>query len=178
MAVKAQAKYVRVAPRKVREVVDLIRGKSVAEARSTLFFANRNAARIVAKVLNSAVANAENNNALSADDLYVKEARVDEGPTLKRWKFRAMGRVNRIRKRSSHITIAVEQKGGPFLVGQKVHPGGFRVGDHPRLEVALVHREGIQAVPGRGRAASASTSCASSPTPVCRASSSARTRTT
>jgi len=110
MAVRAQAKYIRVAPRKAREVVDLIRGKSVVEARSTLFFANRNAARVVAKVLNSAVANAENNNALSADSLYVKEARVDEGPTLKRWQFRAMGRVNRIRKRSSHITIAVEQR--------------------------------------------------------------------
>src|SRR5450756_741763 len=89
MAVRAQAKYIRVAPRKAREVVDLIRGKSVAEARSTLFFANRNAARVVARVLNSAVANAENNKALSADDLYVKEARVDEGPTLKRWQFRA-----------------------------------------------------------------------------------------
>jgi ribosomal protein L22 len=65
---------------------------------------------VVAAVLDSAVANAEHNNALSADDLYVKEARVDEGPTLKRWQFRAMGRVNRIRKRSSHITIAVEQR--------------------------------------------------------------------
>ncbi len=110
MAVQAQAKYVRVAPRKVREAADLIRGKSVAEARSTLFLTNRNAARIVAKVLNSAVANAEHNVALSADELYVKEARVDEGPTLKRWQFRAMGRVNRIRKRSSHIMIAVEQR--------------------------------------------------------------------
>ncbi len=110
MAVRAQAKYVRVAPRKVREVVDLIRGRSVAEARSTLTLTNRNAARVVEKVLNSAVANAENNAGLSADELVVKEARVDEGPTLKRWRFRAMGRVNRIRKRSSHITIAVEQR--------------------------------------------------------------------
>jgi large subunit ribosomal protein L22 len=73
-------------------------------------FANRGASGIVAKVLNSAVANAENNNSMSADDLYVKEAYVDEGPTLKRWKFRAMGRVNRIRKRSSHITIAVDER--------------------------------------------------------------------
>jgi len=112
MAVKATAKYVRVAPRKAREAGDLIRGKSVAEARSTLFFANRNSARVVAAVLDSAVANAEPNNALSADDLYVKEVRVDEGPTLKRWQFRAMGRVNRIRKRSSHITVAVEQREG------------------------------------------------------------------
>jgi large subunit ribosomal protein L22 len=112
MAVRAQAKYVRVSPRKAREVVDLIRGKSVAEARSVLFFANRNAARLVAKVLESAVANAEHNNGLSADELYVKEARVDEGPTLKRWRFRAMGRVNLIRKRTSHITVAVEQREG------------------------------------------------------------------
>jgi large subunit ribosomal protein L22 len=112
MAVKATAKYVRVAPRKAREAADLIRGKSVAEARSVLFFANRNSARVVAEVLNSAVANAEHNNALSADDLYVQEVRVDEGPTLKRWQFRAMGRVNRIRKRSSHITVAVDQREG------------------------------------------------------------------
>jgi large subunit ribosomal protein L22 len=110
MAVRAQAKFLRVTPRKAREVVDLIRGKSVTDARSTLFFANRNAARVIAKVLDSAVANAEHNNALSVEDLYVKEARVDDGPTLKRWRFRAMGRVNRIRKRSSHVTIAVEQR--------------------------------------------------------------------
>jgi large subunit ribosomal protein L22 len=111
-AVRAQAKYVRVSPRKVREVVDLIRGKSVADARATLFFTKRGAAQVVAKVLNSAVANAENNNGLAAADLVVREAYVNEGPTLKRWKFRAMGRVNRIRKRSSHITIAVDEKEG------------------------------------------------------------------
>ena len=112
MAVRAQARYVRVSPRKAREVVDLIRGKSVAEARSVLFFANRNAARLVAKVLESAVASAEHNNGLSADELYVKEARVDEGPTLKRWRFRAMGRVNRILKRSSHVTVILDEKTG------------------------------------------------------------------
>ena len=110
MAVRAQAKYVRVAPRKARDVVDQIRGKSVPDARATLLLANRGAAILVAKVLNSAVANAENNNGLVADQLYVKEAKVDEGPTMKRWKFRAMGRVNRIRKRTSHITVAVEQR--------------------------------------------------------------------
>jgi large subunit ribosomal protein L22 len=110
MSVRAQAKYVRVAPRKAREAVDLIRGKSVSEARSKLMFANRNSARVVAKVLNSAVANAENNNSLVADDLFVKEAFVDEGPTMKRWRFRAMGRVYRVRKRTSHITVAVEQR--------------------------------------------------------------------
>lgn len=111
MAVKAQAKFIPVGPQKMREAADLVRGKSVAEARSTLFFANRTSARLITKVLNSAVANAEHNNGLSADQLYVKEIRVDEGPTLKRWKFRAMGRVSRIAKRSCHVTIAVEQKG-------------------------------------------------------------------
>jgi large subunit ribosomal protein L22 len=110
MAVKATAKYVRVSPRKAREVIDLIRGKSVTEARTTLTFTNRGAARHVGQVLNSAVANAENNNDLAADDLYVKEARVDEGPTMKRWRFRAMGRVYRVRKRTSHITVAVEER--------------------------------------------------------------------
>jgi large subunit ribosomal protein L22 len=99
-----------VAPRKARDVVDQIRGKSVADARATLLLANRGAAILVGKVLNSAVANAENNNGLVAEELYVKEAKVDEGPTMKRWKFRAMGRVNRIRKRTSHITVAVEQR--------------------------------------------------------------------
>lgn len=111
MAVRAHAKYIPLGPQKMREAIDLIRGKSVAEARSTLFFTNRSAARVIEKVLNSAVANAEHNAALSADELYVKEARVDEGPTLKRYSFRSMGRVNRIHKRSSHVTIAVEQKG-------------------------------------------------------------------
>ena len=91
-------------------MVDLIRGKSVVDARATLVFTNRAAAQVVAKVLNSAVANAENNDNMSADDLFVKEAFVDEGPTLKRWQFRAMGRVNRIRKRSSHITITVDER--------------------------------------------------------------------
>jgi len=110
MAVKATAKYVRVSPRKAREVIDLIRGKSVADARSTLTFTNRDAAEKVARVLNSAVANAENNESLAADDLFVKEAFVDEGPTMRRWRFRAMGRVYRVRKRTSHITVAVEQR--------------------------------------------------------------------
>ena len=112
MAVRAQAKYVRVAPRKARDVIDQIRGKSVADARATLLLTNRGAAKLVAQVLNSAVANAEHNNNMAADELYVKDARVDEGPTMKRWRFRAMGRVNRIEKRTSHITVAVEQREG------------------------------------------------------------------
>ena len=108
MAVRAQAKYVRVAPRKAREVVDLIRGKSVAEARSTLFFANRNAARVVARVLNSAVANAEQKaEHLDVDDLVVSRAFVNEGPRQKRVRPAPMGRAYRYQRRTSTITVVV-----------------------------------------------------------------------
>lgn len=106
---KAVAKTVRIAPRKVRLVVDAIRGKSVADAISTLHFANRGAAEAVEKVLMSAIANAEHNYDLYAEDLYVKEAYVDEGPTLKRFRPRAQGAASAINKRTSHITIVVSE---------------------------------------------------------------------
>lgn len=108
--VNATAKYVRVSPRKARQVVDLIRGKSVSEAKAILQLTPRGAAPLVGKVLASAVANAENNNDMVADDLVVVRAYVDEGPTLKRFKPRAMGRATRIRKRTSHITISVDER--------------------------------------------------------------------
>ena len=107
MEVKAVTRFVRVAPRKARIVVDLVRGKSVTEAREILAFCERAAAETVAKTLNSAVANAEHNNHLRADSLVVKRAFVDEGPTLKRIRPRAKGSASRIRKRTSHITIVV-----------------------------------------------------------------------
>ena len=107
---KATAKIVRIAPRKVRLVVDEVRGKSVAEAISTLRFANRGAAKPVEKVLNSAVANAEHNFDLNAEDLYISEAYVNEGPTLKRFRPRAQGAASGINKRTSHITIVVSEK--------------------------------------------------------------------
>lgn len=107
---KATAKIVRIAPRKVRLVVDTLRGKSVAEAISTLRFANRGAAKPVEKVLNSAVANAEHNFDLNAEDLIIKEAYVNEGPTLKRFRPRAQGAASGINKRTSHITIVVSEK--------------------------------------------------------------------
>src|SRR5438067_4221716 len=94
--VRAQAKYVRMSPRKARLVAEHIRGRSVPEARTVLAFTQRAAATEVAKVLASAVANAEANHNLIGDELYVSEAVVDEGPTLKRWKARARGRVGRI----------------------------------------------------------------------------------
>ena len=105
--VKATAKYVRMAPRKVRMVVDQIRNKSVSQALELLQFAEVAAAVPVEKVLRSAVANAENNNNLRANNLYIAEAYVDEGPTLKRIRPRAKGSASRINKRTSHITIVV-----------------------------------------------------------------------
>lgn len=107
MEVRAQARYVRVSPRKARIVVDLVRGKSVAQAQEILRFTNRGIAETVEKVLNSAVANAKHNNHLRAESLVVKKAYVDEGPTMKRIRPRAKGSAARIRKRTSHITIVV-----------------------------------------------------------------------
>ena len=107
--VRAQAKYVRVSPRKARLVVDHIRGRSVPEARTVLAFSERAAAREVSKVLRSAIANAETNPGLhwDGDELVIASAFVDEGPTIKRWKARARGRAARIRKRMCHITITL-----------------------------------------------------------------------
>ena len=105
--VKASAKWVRITPRKARLVVEHIRGRSVPEARTMLAFSDRAAAREIDKLLRSAVANAEANHNLIGDDLVVKTAYVDEGPTIKRWKARARGRAARIRKRMCHITITL-----------------------------------------------------------------------
>ncbi len=112
MQAKAVARYVRMSPRKVRLVVDLIRGKSVEEADVLLRYLNKRAARPVRKVLKSAVANAVNNHNLLEDALYVKAAYVDEGPALKRILPRARGRADIIKKRTSHITIIVEERNG------------------------------------------------------------------
>jgi large subunit ribosomal protein L22 len=105
--VRAEAKWVRVSPRKARLVVEHIRGRSVPEARTVLAFTPRAAAREIEKVLRSAVSNAEANHGLVGDDLVVSAAYVDEGPTIKRWRARARGRVARIRKRTCHITVKV-----------------------------------------------------------------------
>ena len=110
--VRAVAKFVHVSPRKARLVADHIRGRTVPEARTILAFTPRAAAVDVDKVLRSAVANAESNPALhwNGDDLVVAAAYVDEGPTIKRWRPRARGRVNRIFKRTCHITVEVAQR--------------------------------------------------------------------
>ncbi len=107
MNARAHAKHVRQSPYKVRRVLDLVRGLPVDEARVVLDFTNRKAAPTIKKVLDSAIANAEHNFALDADELFVAEAYADEGPTLKRWRPRARGRATKIRKRTSHITIVV-----------------------------------------------------------------------
>ena len=105
--VRAQARYVRCSARKARLVLEHIRGLPATEARSVLAFQPRAAARDAGKVLASAIANAENNSGHDADDLIVWRAYADEGPILKRWRARARGRVNRIRKRTCHITITL-----------------------------------------------------------------------
>jgi ribosomal protein L22 len=107
--VRAQAKWVHTSARKARLVAEHIRGRSVPEARTVLAFTPRAAARDLEKVLRSAVANAEANHGLIGDELVVSAVFVDEGPTLKRWRARARGRVARIRKRTCHITLVVEQ---------------------------------------------------------------------
>lgn len=110
MEVKATAKYLRISPRKARQIVDLIRGKSAQEALTILQFIPKKSAEMVYKVLKSAVANAENNYNLDVDQLVVSKAFVDQGPTLKRVRPRARGRGYLIRKRTSHITVAVSEK--------------------------------------------------------------------
>ena len=110
MEVKAQAKTVRITPRKVRLVIDLIRGKDVKEAAAILEFTNRGASTAVAKVLKSAVANAVHNNGMNEEKLYVKACYVDEGMTLKRFMPRAKGSAAQILKRTSHITVVVEER--------------------------------------------------------------------
>jgi ribosomal protein L22 len=108
--VRAQAKYVRSSARKARLVCDHIRGKSVDEARAILAQTPRAIARDWSKLLESAIANAENNHDLIGDDLYIKAVHADEGPTIKRFRPRALGRATRIRKRTSHLTILLTPK--------------------------------------------------------------------
>ena len=106
---RATAKYVRISPRKVKIVVDLIRGKSVREAEAILQYTPKAATEPVMKVLKSALANAENNLEMNRDDLIVAEVFANQGPTLMRFRPRAHGRASRIRKRTSHITVILDQ---------------------------------------------------------------------
>ncbi len=110
MEARAQARFVRIAPRKARAVVDLVRNKNVNEALSILLYTPNRAAKVVAKVVQSAAANAENNQEMNRSGLYVDRIFVDEGPTMKRVQPRARGRRFMIRKRSSHITVIVKER--------------------------------------------------------------------
>jgi len=110
MEAKAMARTVRIAPRKARLVIDLIRGKQVGEAVSILKNTQKAASPIIEKVLNSAIANADHNLNLDVNTLFVKEAYVNEGTTLKRFRPRAQGRASQINKRTSHITVVVAEK--------------------------------------------------------------------
>ena len=110
MEAKAVAKYIRMSPQKVRLVVDLVRGKKVEEARQILLFTRKYAADPVRKVLCSALANAKQNPNIDENILYVKEAFVDQGPSLKRWRARAQWRASAIKKRMSHITVVLDEE--------------------------------------------------------------------
>jgi ribosomal protein L22 len=105
--VHARARYVRVAPRKARLIADQVRGLPLEDARTLLRFSARGPARDIAKLIDSAASNAENNHDLVADDLLVSDIHVDEGPTLRRYRPRALGRATRINKRTSHIAVAL-----------------------------------------------------------------------
>jgi len=110
MQAKAVAKTVRIAPRKARLVIDLIRGKEVGEAIAILKHTSKGVSPVVEKLIQSAVANAEHNYEMDVDGLVVTEAYVDEGPTLKRFRPRAQGRASAINKRTSHITVVLTEK--------------------------------------------------------------------
>ena len=105
--VRASARYLRTSPRKVRLVADQVRGLPIADARALLEFSPRSAARDVAKLLDSAAANAENNHDLVSDEMRIAEIQVDAGPTLRRWRPRARGRATKIDKRTSHLSVAL-----------------------------------------------------------------------
>ncbi|MEU5848027.1 MULTISPECIES: 50S ribosomal protein L22 [Saccharopolyspora] len=122
----ARARFVRVSPMKARRVVELIKGRSAADALAVLQFAPQTASGPVSKVLASAIANAENNLSLDPETLVVRHAYVDEGPTLKRFRPRAQGRAYRIRKRTSHITVEVESRPKAATKSRKSQKGSAR----------------------------------------------------
>lgn len=110
MEAKAVARYIRISPQKARLVADMVRGQVVDKALNTLRFMPKKGAELLRKVVESAVANASQNEAIDVDTLYIKDVHVDGGPTLKRIRPRAMGRASRILKRSSHITVVLDEK--------------------------------------------------------------------
>jgi large subunit ribosomal protein L22 len=137
---KALARYVRVSPYKVREVLDLIRGYDAERAQEILKFCERDAAIVVGKVLGSAMANAEHDHALVTDELYVSACFADEGPTLKRWRPRARGRATRIRKRTCHVTVIVYRLPDRELQERRARRAQGAVGDRRRRRSGAAER--------------------------------------
>jgi large subunit ribosomal protein L22 len=135
--VKAQARWLRVAPRKARLVVEHIRGRPVPEARTVLAFTPRAAAREIEKVLASAVANAEANHGLFGDELIVSAAYVDEGPSIKRWRARARGRAARIKKRTCHVTLRLTPMEVDGAARRRRRPGRAEEPVEPQGEPAV-----------------------------------------
>jgi large subunit ribosomal protein L22 len=109
MKSKAVARHIRISPRKIRLIMDEVRGKRVGEALNMLSFSPQKGAYLLKKVIDSAVANAEVNSNVDVDNLYIKRIFADEGPTLKRFRPRAMGRASKIRKRTSHLTVIIDE---------------------------------------------------------------------
>ncbi|MBC8176839.1 MAG: 50S ribosomal protein L22 [Deltaproteobacteria bacterium] len=110
MEIRAKARFMRISPQKIRLIMGQVRGKKVEEALNLLSFAPQRGARILKKLLDSAVANAQQNADIDVDSLYISKVYADEGPTLKRWRPRAQGRATRIRKRTSHLTVILDEK--------------------------------------------------------------------
>lgn len=134
MQVKAQLKHLRISPRKVRLVCDLVKGLPISEALIQLEFLNKAAASYIKKLLTSAVANAVNNKKINQDELFIKNITVNSGYTLKRWKPRAMGRATMIQKKSSHVLIVLETK-------KKAEEKKIKKLDKEKVKSAHVHSE-------------------------------------
>lgn len=130
MEVKAKARFIRMSPRKIRLVVNLVRGLDVDDAVAQLRFLNKAAARPVYKLIESARANAENNFKLNPGSLFIKTITVDGGPVLKRWMPRAFGRATPVRKRTAHITVVLDERGvGSATAAAKAVVGATKEGD-------------------------------------------------
>jgi large subunit ribosomal protein L22 len=147
--VRAEAKWVRTSARKARLVLEHIRGRTVPEARTVLAFSDRAVARDIERVLRAAVANAENNHGLAGDELLVAAAYADEGPTLKRWRARARGRIGRINKRTCHITLKLSPTttNGATPAKRKKRASPKPEGAKPRTRAPRQPRAANEAVP-------------------------------
>jgi large subunit ribosomal protein L22 len=151
LSTRAVARYVRISPYKVREVLDLIRGYDAERAQDILKFCERDAAIVVGKLLASAMANAEHDHAMVPDELFVSACYADEGPTLKRWRPRARGRATRIRKRTCHITVIVSRLPDRELQDRRARRAQGVVGDRRRRRTGAAEPSESRGRPTRRR---------------------------